>query len=193
MNIKRSLEMILKKKESNHRSEIMKQIDLKRAHIYCKINHLIGPIAGPLLERYIIEKYGMLKNSSSKGIGDCTFFNKNIEIKISLGGEKTHNHFNYVQIRFNHSIDYYLLTAYYLNEVNLKTNGELFMFLVPKDKMKKIILNYGKYAHGTIIKNGMICAKDLEKNGLEYAIRPRYGDMCWRYLLNYRVYELTKL
>jgi hypothetical protein len=113
----------------------------------------------------------------------------NYEIKVSLGG-MNHNKFNYVQLRMNHNIDYYILTAYYLNNNNLKNKGELFVFIIGKNELKNIIFKYGQYAHGTLNKNGkrtMEIMNDNDKN--EYSIRPIYGDLCWNELLKYRVNE----
>ena len=118
------------------------------------------------------------KNIVSNNVLNKTLIN--YEIKISLGG-KFNNKFNYVQIRLNHDIDYYILTAYYLSVINLKSLGELFIFLIDKDNMKNIINNYGHYAHGTLKKNGKKTFDDLNDpyNMKEYALRPKYGDKCW--------------
>jgi len=171
---------------------IMTKQNIKDAHLYCKINNIIGQSSGPLIQNYIINKYNMIRNNASNINGDCSLNNKNIEIKVSLGG-KTHKKFNYVQIRPNHNVDYYLLTAYYLDKNNYKNKGELFIFLVDKVTMMDIILHYGSYAHGTIKELGEITLeslKDVESNK-EYCIRPTYGDKCWNKLLESRVETIS--
>ena len=175
-------------KNINYKNIIMKSTNLKKACINCKIYNLSGQQSGPLIERYIIKHYNLLKELSSDCVGDCSKNNKFIEIKVSLGGVN-HNKFNYVQLRMNHEINIYLLIAYYLNNDNLTNNGELFIFNIKKEKMIDIIYKYGNYAHGTIKKNGYITMKDLieKNNNNEYSIRPKYNDKCWQELLLYRV------
>jgi len=187
---KNGLKHILQLSKFNHRVEILKQTDLKHAHIYCKLNQLSGQIAGPLIESFIQTKYTMTKNNSSECIGDLCHNGVNLEIKISIGG-KEHNKFNYVQLRMNHVCEY-LLTAYYLCNENIETEGELFIFRLTKLNLKNLILQYGGYAHGTIQKLGTITEEDLSlpENDKEYAIRPKYGDKCWNELLQFRVDEI---
>jgi hypothetical protein len=111
----------------------------------------------------------------------------NFEIKVSLGGMK-HSKFNYVQLRMNHNIDYYIFTAYYLSKENIKNKGDLYVFMICKNDLKNIILKYGNYAHGTLNKNGKRSFDTMnndDKN--EYALRPKYGDNCWKELLNFKV------
>jgi hypothetical protein len=188
--IKIKLKHILGLSKCDHKIEIMKQPDIKRSHIYCKINQLAGQVSGPLIEYYIKNKYDMIKNNSSLCIGDLQHNQTNIELKISTGG-KENNKFNYVQLRMNHICEY-ILTAYYIDNDNLENMGELFIFRLNKQNMKKMIFKYGGYAHGTIQKLGAITEEDLENptNDKEYAIRPKYGDKCWRDLLEFRINEI---
>lgn len=183
------LRQVLKLSRCNHKKEILKQANLKTAHIYCKINHLSGQISGPLIEYYIQNKYKMTKNKSSLCIGDLQKKKVNYEIKVSTGG-KENNNFNYVQLRLNHKCDY-ILTAYYIDDDNIKQLGELFIFKLNKLNIKKLILKFGGYAHGTIKKLGIITSKDLNyKNTKEYAIRPTYGDKCWNELMKFRIEDI---
>lgn len=188
---KEQLKYILSLSKCNHKSEIIKQPNIKRAHIYCKINQLSGQISGPLIEYYIKYKYNMTKNNASLCIGDLQHNETNYEVKVSTGG-KENNAFNYVQLRINHSCSY-ILTAYYIDETNLDDLGELFVFKLNKNDIKPIILKYGGYAHGTIKKLGPITMEDLENelNDKEYAIRSKYGDKCWCELLAFRIDEFA--
>ena len=174
-----------------HTDKIMQQDTLKDAHIYCKINNLSGQFTGPVLEKFIKVKYNMTKNSASSCIGDLNSNNEDKEIKASNGG-KENNKFNYVQIRMNHNCSY-IFTAYYINYTNLETCGELFIFKLDKDNIKSLILKYGGYAHGTIGELGKITIDDLNNsnNQKEYALRPKYGDTCWKELLNFRVHDIV--
>jgi hypothetical protein len=185
------LKHVLDSSKINHKIEIIKQLTLKEAHIYCKIYNLSGQVAGPLIENYIKNKYNMTKNNASSCVGDLLCNNINFEIKVSNGG-KENNKFNYVQLRMNHNCEY-LLTAYHLSYENLNNNGELYIFRLNKANIKNLILKYGGYAHGTIQKLGEIKKEHLENetNDKEYAIRPKYGDKCWNELLQFRIDEIT--
>jgi hypothetical protein len=188
--IKEKLKYILGISQCNHKIEIIKEDNIKRAHIYCKINQLSGQVSGPLIEYYIKTKYNMEKNNASLCLGDLHHNQVNFEIKISTGG-KENNKFNYVQLRMNHDC-IYIFTAYYLCENNIDNEGELFIFKLNKDDIKKLILSYGGYAHGTVQKLGKITEIELSNiaNDKEYAIRPKYGDKCWNELLSFRVDEI---
>jgi len=187
---KEKLKLILENSNKNDFEEIMKEETLKDAHIYCKIENLSGQVSGPLIENYIRVKYGMKKNNPSLCIGDLQYNEHDLEIKVSLGGKQNHK-FNYVQIRMNHHCEY-ILTAYYLCNENLDEDGEMFIFKLGKNEMKHFILEYGGYAHGTKKKLGDITIEDLDniENEKEYAIRPKYGDECWKELLRYRIEEI---
>ena len=172
----------------NYKKIVLQSKTLKEACVKCKIFKLSGQVIGPLIEKYIISNNGMKRELSSNRCGDCSINNTFIEIKISIGGKK-HNKFNYVQLRMNHKIDIYILVAYYLHIDNIHEHGELFIFNIPKNDMKELILNYGNYAHGTKLKNGNISLNDLNdiNNNKEYSIRPKYGSECWNALLKLRV------
>ena len=134
----------------------------------------------------------MTKNKASDCIGDCRDKNmKNTEIKAS-GGGMNHIHFNYVQIRMNHEVQYYLFTAYHLSEENKINDGELFIFKINKEQLIPIIYKYGGYAHGTKTKNGEITLDDLndKSNIKEYALRPTFNSECWKELLKYKINEI---
>ena len=191
MDVKTKLIKILNGSKVNHQEEIMKERNLKNAHLYCKLNDLSGSVSGSLIENYIRQKHDMIKNKVSLCIGDAKHNNINLEIKHSNGG-KNHNKFNFVQLRLNHTCDY-LLTAYYLCFGNVEGFGELFLFKLTKEELKKVILKYGTYAHGTTNKLGKITKESLDdkNNQKEYALRPKYEDGCWNMLLNFRIQEYS--
>lgn len=186
---KQLLKNILNSSVVDYKKEIMLRNSIKEAHIYCKLKNLSGQLSGSLIEKFIKNKYKMVKNNSSLCIGDLYHkeIGKNFEIKISNGG-KTHNKFNFVQLRINHNCDY-LFTAYYLDNSNINTLGELFIFRITKIDIKQLILKYGTYAHGTLSKLGSITNEDLDNldNTKEYCIRPEYNSKCWNYLLQFRI------
>lgn len=170
----------------DHSTKILECGTSKDAHKYCLVNRFNGQKTGPLIEKYLINKYGMCKVNASKCRGDCTFNGINFEIKVSLGGQ-TRKKFNYVQIRPSHDVGFYMLTAYHLDWNNIGDNGELFMFLIKKSNMIDLLEKYGSYAHGTIDKLGKISRESIMNNtNAEYALRPTYGDALWSNLMEYR-------
>jgi len=173
-----------------HEEIVMQLSSLKDAHVYCVMYGLSAQQYGPLLEKYIMLKFGYIKNKAEHCTGDCSKNGKNSEIKVSLGGAN-HTKFNFVQIRPSHDCDEYILTAYHLSSENVETEGELYIFKVPKEEIKKIIVSYGGYAHGTIKehKNITIDSMNDTKSIKEYALRPSINDECWKALLEYRIPE----
>lgn len=168
-----------------HEEELLKLPTLKDAHVYCVIHGVSAQQYGPFLERYIRTKFQYVKNRAEDCTGDCSKDGKNSEVKVSLGGA-THTKFNFVQIRPSHDCDTYILTAYYLSFDNVENEGELYIFVVPKADMQKLVVTYGAYAHGTLKEHGPIRAESLDK---EYALRPTLNDRCWKELLRFRVAE----
>jgi hypothetical protein len=173
-----------------HEDQVMKLDTLKEAHMYCVIHGISAQQFGPLLERFIRTKFNYVKNKAEDCTGDCSKDGKNSEVKVSLGGA-THTKFNFVQIRPSHDCDTYILTAYHLSSDNVDSEGELYIFKVPKTDIKNIVVSYGGYAHGTIKEHGKITIDSLndEKSIKEYALRPIINDDCWKALLRFKVPE----
>lgn len=168
-----------------HEDQIMKLSTLKEAHTYCVIHTISAQQYGPLLERFILTKFNYIKNKAEDCTGDCSKDKMNSEIKVSLGGA-THTKFNFVQIRPTHDCDIYIFTAYHLTLENVESEGDLYIFKVPKADIKNIIVSHGGYAHGTIKEHGAITLESLNK---EYALRPTINDTCWKALIPFRVSE----
>jgi hypothetical protein len=174
----------------NHEDEIMKKPTLKDAHVYCVMYGISAQQFGPLLERYIRLKFNYIKNKAEACTGDCSKDGENSEVKVSLGGAN-HTKFNFVQIRPSHKCESYILTAYNLTAENADSEGELYIFKVPKAEIKTLIVSYGGYAHGTLKEHGPITIDSLndEKSMKEYALRPSLNDKCWSALMPFRIPE----
>ena len=194
MNKSESVKMLrehLALSKVNHEDQIMKLDTLKEAHTYCVIHGVSAQQYGPLIERFIRTKFNYTKNRAEDCTGDCSKDGKNSEVKVSLGGA-THTKFNFVQIRPSHDCDTYILTAYHLSFENVESEGELYVFTVPKSEIKKLVVSYGGYAHGTVKEHGKMTMDSLndEKNGIkEYALRPTINNDCWKALMAFRVPE----
>lgn len=172
----------------NHEKIILEQKSLKEAHVYAVINKISSQKYGTFLEKYIRKRFNYQKNKAADCTGDATKNDENTEIKVSLGGT-THSKFNFVQIRPNHNCDFYLLTAYHLCDGNVEEMGELYIFKIPSEDIKKIVVSFGGYAHGTVKKHGPITSESILESSKEYAIRPTFNDNCWKALLPHRVFE----
>ncbi len=174
----------------NHEDQVMKLATLKDAHTYCVIHGVSAQQYGPLLERFIRTKFNYIKNKAEDCTGDCSKDGKNSEVKVSLGGA-THTKFNFVQIRPSHDCETYILTAYNLSSDNVESEGELYIFKVPKEEIKKIVVSFGGYAHGTIKEHGKITIESLndKKSTKEYALRPTINDACWKALMPFKIPE----
>jgi hypothetical protein len=173
-----------------HEDQIMNLATLKEANTYCVICGVSAQQYGPLLEKFIRTKFNYSKNNAKDCTGDLSKEGKNSEVKVSLGGA-THKKFNFVQIRPSHDCDTYILTAYHLSPENIETEGELYIFKVPKSDIKNLVVSYGDYAHGTIKELGIITKDSIndELSIKEYSIRPTINDECWNALLEFRVPE----
>lgn len=190
-DIKEKLVFYTIKKDTN---DILKIKTLKDACIYSKYYGLSSQQYGPLLEKYIIEKFNYRKNNAKDCNGDCFKNGENHEIKISFGISLTNIcNFNFVQLRLSkaQNCSSYILIAYHIYPENIEEKmGELYIFKVPKEELKKIVLLHGAYAHGTIKVNGKIRDEIIDNDSkIEYAIRPVINDECWNKLMAFRVSE----
>jgi hypothetical protein len=184
------LSNILTASTVDHKMEIMNMATLKDAHCYCFRKQLIAQQFGPGIERYLINKFRYNRNYRNETNGDCSKDGNNYEVKVSLGGINR-NQYNYVQIRPFHNIQYYLLTAYHVDQASVKSHGSLFIFKVSKEDMIILLVNHGSYAHGTFEQNGAITLDTLYDidNKKEYVLRPKLGDTCWQDLLAFQITE----
>lgn len=175
----------------DHEKNVMEELTLKDAHVYCVLHSVSAQQYGPILEKYIMKRFNYVKNKAEFCTGDLSKNGENVEIKVSLGGN-SHSKFNYVQIRPSHDCDTYVLTAYNLSCHNVDAEGELYVFKVPKEDMKRLVVSYGGYAHGTIKEHGKITIESLndDRSTKEYAIRPTINSPCWNAMLPFLVNEL---
>lgn len=184
-----ALQNILTTSNVNHQEQVMKLTTLKEAHVYCVYACVPSQQYGPLLEKFIRTKFNYIKNKTKDCTGDCSKDGRNSEIKVSLGG-KARIKFNFVQIRSSHDCDTYILTAYHLSSENVNSQGELYIFKVSKTNIKKIIVSFGGYAHGTIKEHGVITIDSLNnEQSKEYVLRPTLNDKCWKELMQFRIPE----
>lgn len=169
--------------------DIKKEKKILRKVILCK-RHLSSNQWGSLLEKSLIKLFKLTK-TKKKDEGDCVKGVLKLEIKVSLGDKK--GQINFVQIRPDHDIDYYLLMVYNLNYGVI---GKLYFILIPSSELYSLLPEYGGYAHGTIQKLGKITSDNIRGRNCEYALRPNiYLDkptksvILWSKLLRYQKTE----
>lgn len=90
------------------------------------------------------------------------------EIKTSIHSKGSK--INFVQIRPDHHIDYYILISYNLYDMSSQF-GKAYIFKIPSSFLYELIIKYGGYAHGTRKKLGEISIHNIKGNNYEYAIR----------------------
>ena len=99
--------------------------------------------------------------------GDGSKNGVNYEIKVSLHASKSK--VNFVQIRPDHSVDYYIFITY--NMYENASIGKGHIFKVPSQKVYELVCQYGGYAHGTNSKLGKVTMENMKGRNCEYALR----------------------
>lgn len=176
----------MRNKNANKQRCINEQNLLNKC-ILCK-QFLSSNEYGPELENYLKKQLNINKAIDSVS-GDGCKNNKNIEIKVSLGDNQ--GKLNYVQIRPDHNVDFYLFLAYNLLEDEL---GNVYLMLVPSAKVYDLLPIYGGYAHGTVEVLGEITSNNIFGRNCEYALRPNPNKnndtkpkKLWDELIKYKV------
>ena len=121
--------------------------------------------------------------------GDGSKNGLNYEIKISVHARDSK--LNFVQIRPDHNVDYYILIGY-----NMYADDELgkaHIFKIPSDALYDLVIQYGGYAHGTNSELGVINHDTLKGRNCEYALRCNpnattgKNALLWNTMLTYEV------
>lgn len=97
------------------------------------------------------------------------------EIKVSLHDRECK--FNFVQIRPDHYVDFYIFVGYNLFD---GYKGRAFILKVPAEFVYDLLIEgYGGYAHGTNKSLGNIDRTNFKGRNCEYVLRPN-PNMCLR-------------
>lgn len=155
------------RKNTNYVALCNEENDIIKKCLLCK-SYLSPSQWGPLLEKYIKDTLKISKANDSMSGDGCTRKKKNVEIKVSLG-TSTMGQFNFVHLRPEHKLHYYIMLAY---DVHHGKFGKVYWFLCPAKEIYKLIPQYGGYAHGTVAKLGKITRESLKGKNKEYALRP---------------------
>lgn len=127
--------------------------------------------------------------------GDGCKNNINYELKVSI--HSINSKLNFVQIRPDHNVQYYILIGYNMYDPIDQNKGKGYIFKVPSDNMYDLIIKYGGYAHGTKkVLGDTITLENLKGRNCEYALRCNPNSkkgkdyILWNELLKYEVIYL---
>ena len=127
--------------------------------------------------------------------GDGCKNNINYELKVSI--HSINSKLNFVQIRPDHNVQYYILIGYNMYDPIDQNKGKGYIFKVPSDNMYDLIIKYGGYAHGTKkVLGDTITLENLKGRNCEYALRCNPNSKkgkdytLWNELLKYEVIYL---
>jgi hypothetical protein len=177
-------------RESGHQEKVMEQI--RNCNSMEEKAILIRAFAKPQgkIPELIIKEDLLIDKPVDELSGDGCKNGINYEIKYS--GHAERSKFNWVQIRPDHNVDYYILCGYNMYYDDLL--GKVFTFKIPAQDLYDLIVDYGGYAHGTIHENGKITKENLKGRGLLYALRVQPNaeretkcGRLWSRLLEYEV------
>jgi hypothetical protein len=137
----------------------------------------------------IIKNDLKIKNRIDKNSGDGCKNNINYEIKCSIHDKLSK--FNFVQIRPDHNVDFYIFVCY---NINIGELGNAYILKIPAINIHELILHFGNYAHGTKEKLGNITKDNIKGNNYEYCLRANQNCnkknksfKLWKELLKYQV------
>jgi hypothetical protein len=150
---------------NTYKEKCINETDLLNKCILCK-QFMSSQEWSCVMEQYIKKELN-IDSKKDEVSGDGCKNGKNIEIKVSLGC--INGQMNFVQLRPDHNIDYYLFVGYNLFE---DTCGKVYTLLIPSENIYELIINYGSYSHGTVFKLGNITRENIKGRNCEYSLRP---------------------
>lgn len=158
---------VMRSKENIEKGEILKTIQNADSftHKCIYARQFLAPQSTDM-ETIIKTDLGIGKAINNTS-GDGSKNGLNYEIKYS--GHAKDSKLNFVQIRPDHTIDYYIFAGYNMHDGSKLGNG--FIFKIPSHKVYELIPKYGGYAHGTIGKLGKITCNNIKGRQCEYALR----------------------
>lgn len=118
---------------------------------------------------HVIKKDLLLENAKDNVSGDAIKNNIKYEIKSSIHAKKSK--VNFVQIRPDHDIDYYIFVLYNLHDSNNSSIGNAYIFKIPSEVVYDMVVKHGGYAHGILNKLNNITKENLKGRNCEYALR----------------------
>lgn len=157
----------MKIKDFNNKKKILKQIEMEKTLtgkcVLCR--NYLSPQSIDF--ETLCKKDLKIDKSLNSTSGDGYKNGINYEIKSSIHAKRSK--LNFVQIRPDHNIDYYILIGY--NMYKNDTIGKGYIFKIPSQVIYELVVIYGGYAHGTCAKLGKITHENIKGRNCEYALR----------------------
>ena len=186
------VEELRKMSKKRKAAEVLLNTDIKSVADY-KLYLAVGSLYIPSQSRgkvfeNKIKKYFGFNSPLDKTSGDLEKYKLNIEVKVSLEGKE--QKMSALQIRPDHTIDFYLFQYY------SHTTDTLHTMMIPSEEVYKLVGLYGGYTHGTIDKQGEITITSLKDNygkGYEYSLHATTnkpdtkGGKLWKALSEYSI------
>jgi len=168
------------------KSKINRYNNLTQKCVY--VRELLSP-QSTTFQHIVMNDLGINKPINNTS-GDGCKNNINYEIKTSIHAKDSNQ--NFVQIRPDHDIHFYILISYNLYD---KTSpyGKAFILKIPSSNLYDLVIKYGGYAHGTCKKLGNITNGNIKGRNCEYSLRCSPNTtkgknfVVWNELLKYEV------
>ena len=156
----------MKIKDEINKKDILKKIDDEKTFTgKCILaRNYLTPQSTDL--EIICKKDLHIGNALDSTSGDGRKNGINYEIKASIHGKNSK--INFVQIRPDHHVDYYIFIAYNMYENDI---GKGYIFKIPSPIVYDLIVRFGGYAHGTCAVFGKITSDNIKGRNCEYALR----------------------
>lgn len=148
----------MKIKDDNNKKNILKQIENEKTLTgKCVLaRNYLNPQSTDIetIYRKDLKIVKSLNSRTGNGYKNGIYY----EIKSSIHAKKSK--LNFVQIRPDRYIDYYILIGYNMYKNN--NIGKSYIFKIPSQIMYNLIIDYGSYAHGTCEKLGKITKDNIK-------------------------------
>lgn len=158
----------MKSKEETDKKHIVKIIQDERTLTNkCILSRRYLPPQSTIVETVCKQDLG-IGNAFNKTSGDGHKNGIKYEIKTSIHAKKSK--LNFLQIRPDHDIDYYILIAYNMYGED-EGKGNAHIFKIPSPILYDLICRFGHYAHGNSTVLGKITSDNIKGRNCEYALR----------------------
>jgi hypothetical protein len=153
-----------------YKEQCKQEKDLVKQCLGCK-KYLSSSEWDMILESRIKRDFNISKSADPTSGDGVSQGGLNIEIKVSLGGNcRNSGQTNFVQLRPDHDIDYYLFLVY--DQDDGSEFGSVKWFLCPSSELYDLLPEFGGYAHGSIDEYDKIKENNIRGKNREFCLRP---------------------
>lgn len=162
---KQLIDKFRRQNRNNNKKEIIKKLEGESLLIKSIYLREYSSSQSTIFEKIIMNDL-KLDEPIDEISGDASKKGNNYEIKTSIHDKKSK--FNWLQIRPDHKIDFYILIGLNVYECEM---GRVYNYKVPATELYTLIHEYGGYAHGTCKIHGKITSDNFIGKNCEYALR----------------------